>query len=156
MIGMTGGGHNAPGPVAEPGYCNAESRRPGTHGRLEGVWGHRRAAPHQGFESPPVPGVLFCRDPSATQRNGDVSGRRTDMADERTLTRRQSMTRSIAPRLWDRRRLARLRHRHRHRRATRKGVDQARTVSIDVLTTRVMPVCSSTLQDAGLGGLTLA
>jgi hypothetical protein len=54
LLGMTDGGHTAPGPVAEPGYCSAESRRPGTHGRLKGVWGHRRAASHQGFKSPPV------------------------------------------------------------------------------------------------------
>lgn len=49
------------GPVAEPGYRSASSRRPGTHGRLEGAWGHRCAVPHQGFKSPPVRGVLFCR-----------------------------------------------------------------------------------------------
>jgi hypothetical protein len=46
--------HTAAGPAAEPGYRSAQSRRPGTHGRLEGAWGRWRAVPHRGFKSPPI------------------------------------------------------------------------------------------------------
>ncbi len=51
---LTMSGQTVGGPVAEPAYCSAEMPDAVHARRLDGAWGHWRAMPHRGFESPPV------------------------------------------------------------------------------------------------------